>query len=52
MQACVQTKSAFFERTHLLEAQRHIVHSDLNQESVLGVLLEFEPIEERLRLLQ
>ena len=44
MQTGVETKSALFESSHFLEAQSHVMHSDLDQEPIFGVLLEFESI--------
>ena len=52
MQTGVETKSALFESSHFLEAQSHVMHSDLDQEPILGVLLEFQPVEKRLSFLQ
>ena len=44
VQTGVKAKSALFESSHFLKAQRHVMHSDLDQEPVLGVLLEFESV--------
>ena len=52
LQAGVQTESALLQSPNLLKAQGHIVHGHLDQESVLGVLLEFKSVEERLGLLE
>ena len=52
VQAGVKAKSALLERSHFLKAQRHVVHGDLDQEPVLGVLLELEPVEKGLRFLK
>ena len=52
MQTGVETKSALFESSHFLEAQSHVMHSDLDQEPILGVLLKFQPVEKRLSFLQ
>ena len=41
----VQTEGAFFESTHFLEAQSHIVHCHLHQESVFRVLLKLKPVQ-------
>ena len=52
VETCVETKSALFEGSHFLEAQSHVMHRNLNQEPILGVLLEFESIEKRLSFLE
>lgn len=40
VQAGVETQSALLQSSHLLEAQSHIVHSDLDQKPIFGILLE------------
>jgi hypothetical protein len=52
VQARIKTQSAFFKRPHLLKAQSHIVHRDLNQETVFWILLELQSIEQCLSFLQ
>ena len=52
METGVETKSALLEGSHFLETQSHVMHSDLNQESIFGILLEFESIEKRLSFLK
>ena len=44
VQTGVEAKSALFESSHFLEAQSHVMHSDLDQEPIFGVLLEFESV--------
>ena len=51
METGVKTKSALFEGSHFLEAQSHIMHRNLDQEPILGILLEFESVEKRLSFL-
>lgn len=52
MEACVEAQRALLERSNLLKAKCHVVHRDLYEKPILGVLLEFELIEEGLGLLQ
>jgi hypothetical protein len=51
VKAGIQTKSALFKGAHFLEAQGHVVHGDLDQETVFRVLLELETVEEGLGFL-
>ena len=48
MKACVEAESTLLQGAHFLEAQGHIVHCDLDQEAILGVLLELETVKQRL----
>lgn len=50
--AGVQTQAALLDGSHLLEAQRHVVHCALNQKPVARVQLEHQPVHQRLRFLQ
>ena len=52
MEAGVETESALFQRSHFLEAQRHIMHRYLDKKAVLRVLLKLKSIEEGLSLLE
>jgi len=40
VQTGIEAESTFFEGAHFLEAQGHVVHRDLDEEAVFGVLLE------------
>ena len=51
METGVEAESTLFKSSHFLETKCHIVHSHLDQEAVLRVLLELESIEEGLSLL-
>ena len=52
MKACVEAESTLLQGAHFLEAQGHIVHGDLDQEAILGVLLELETVKQRLSFLE
>lgn len=51
MEAGIEAKCALFESAHLLEAQGHVMHCDLNQKPIFRILLELEAVEESLRFL-
>ena len=52
MQTSIEAESTLFKGAHFLETQSHVVHRDLDQEAVLGVLLELQSIQEGLCLLK
>ena len=51
MQTGVEAQGTLFKSTHFLETKCHIVHSNLDQEAVLRILLELQPVEKGLGFL-
>ena len=52
LQASIEAQSALLECSNLLKAEGHIVHGNLDQESIFRVLLKLESVEEGLGLLK